>query len=97
MFERPGNEVIHDVLNKRRDNDKGDLLEKAFQAYKKVAEFLKPVWERSPKVVSHGIELLKSHADNIRNAKKAEEEGINHIKKYLGQTGGSPRASISLD
>ena len=33
LFERPDNEVIHDVLNKRRDNDKGDLLEKAFQAF----------------------------------------------------------------
>jgi len=78
---------------------KGDdeNLESALQAYKKVAEFLKPVWEQSPKVNSHGIELLKAHADNIRNAKKAEEEGINHIKKYLGQAGGSPRASISLD
>ncbi|MBN1213144.1 MAG: hypothetical protein JXA92_11240 [candidate division Zixibacteria bacterium] len=78
---------------------KGDNenLDKAFQAYKKVAEFLKPVWEKSPKVSSHGIELLRSHTDNIRSAKKAEEEGINHIKKYLGLSGGSPRASISLD
>ncbi|MFZ5980400.1 MAG: hypothetical protein ACOYVF_07180 [Candidatus Zixiibacteriota bacterium] len=78
----------------KNDNDR---LEKAFQAYKKVADFLKPVWEKTPKVNSHGIELLKSHANNIQNAKKAEEEGIGHIKDYLARTGGAPRASISLD
>ena len=33
LFERPDNEVIRDFLNKRRDDDKGKLLEKSFQSF----------------------------------------------------------------
>ena len=81
------------------DEIKGDNvnLEKAFQAYKKVADFLKPVREQTPRVNNRGIELLSSHAESIRNAKKADEEGVGYIKDYLARTGGAPRASISLD
>jgi len=32
LFERPDNEVIRNFLNERRDDDKGNLLEKSFQA-----------------------------------------------------------------
>jgi len=33
LFERPDNEKIRDFLNVRRDDDKGNLLEKSFQAF----------------------------------------------------------------
>jgi hypothetical protein len=33
LFERPDNEVIRNFLNERRDDDKGNLLEKSFQAF----------------------------------------------------------------
>lgn len=33
LFDRPEEEVIRDCLNERRDDDKGSLLEKSFQAF----------------------------------------------------------------
>jgi hypothetical protein len=72
-------------------------LHKAHLAYKGVASFLKPVWKETPKTPNVEAAVLKKLAANIKNAKKAEKEAIDHIKKYLSEKDGTKRAFLSLD
>ena len=60
-------------------------LQQAAQAYATVAACLKPIWECFPEQKNPSAKLLSDFARNIRNAKKAEEEGIGFIKKYLNE------------
>ncbi|MEW6238634.1 MAG: hypothetical protein AB1656_24890 [Candidatus Omnitrophota bacterium] len=66
--------------------ENGECLSHAAEAYAKTAECLKPVWLESPSSTTPEKELLSMLAQCIRNAKTAEEEGIEHIRQYLAAT-----------
>jgi hypothetical protein len=70
-----------DFLKQIAQDDKN--LQKASLVYGRVADFLKPLWLYFSKRNKPGSKLLKSFAQNIDNAKKFENEGIEFIKKYL--------------
>jgi hypothetical protein len=59
------------------------MLQKASLSYEKVASFLKPVWDCFSEEKEITERSLLSLAESIKNAKAAEEEGINYIKQYL--------------
>jgi hypothetical protein len=58
-------------------------LQNASLAYGLVADFLKPLWEYFSEKKKPESKLLKSFAQNIKDAKNSEEEGIGLIKIYL--------------
>jgi hypothetical protein len=58
-------------------------LESAATAYTHVAVSLKPVWDCFAEKKKLNVELLRSLADHIRQAKIAEEEGLNFLRKYI--------------
>ncbi|MFC1725164.1 hypothetical protein ACFL4T_06030 [candidate division KSB1 bacterium] len=60
-------------------------LQKAAHCYQRVAGQLKPVWDYFSKNEKSDRKLFLSFAENIREAKKDEEEGISYIKKYLNE------------
>ncbi len=74
-----------------------EFLTKAYRAFERAASCLKPVWEQTPKTITPGRELLQSHEESIRNAGRAEAEGIEHIKEFLVRGDSSKRATISLE
>ena len=63
--------------------DQNGDLKKAATAYSNVATHLKPVWDCFAQKKKLNIELLRSLADQIRQAKIAEEEGLAFLKKYI--------------
>jgi hypothetical protein len=64
-------------------SDKDEYLKKAATAYIHVASFLKPIWDCFSKKENLNAEFLRSLADHIRQAKTAEEEGLDFLKKYI--------------
>lgn len=72
-----------DYLNAAANGN--DYLKKAASSYEKAACFIKPVWDYFSKERKPDESLFSSFAQSIRNAKAAEEEGINSIKEYLVQ------------
>ncbi len=63
--------------------DGSEMLHQASLSYEKVASFLKPVWDYSSKRKKPKHENLSSLAQSIKDAKTAEEEGIDSIREYL--------------
>jgi len=72
-------------------------LNEAARKYEEVAECLKPLYENPPKTKSPEIDLLKSIMDNIKKARRAEEEGLDLIKQFLKSGDSSRKASLSLE
>ena len=60
-------------------------LQDSALAYGRVANFLKPLWVYFSEKNKSNSNVLKSFAQNIINAKYAEQEAIELIKKYLNQ------------
>jgi hypothetical protein len=65
--------------------DGSEEIQKAASSYEKVASLLKPIWDHFHKKKKPDEKILNSMAQSVRNAKVAEEEGINSIKEYLAQ------------
>lgn len=63
--------------------DRNEMLRWASLSYEKVASFLKPVWDYTSRKEKLKHEVLSSLAQNIKDAKAAEEEGVGIIKEYL--------------
>lgn len=63
--------------------DGEEHLRHASQAYNRVAASLRPIWETFPNGHDPSVELLTFLADGLRTAKAAEQEGLNHIERYL--------------
>jgi len=72
-------------------------LNQAANAYARVAENLKPVWQQSPRDKAPNIDLLGQLAKHIRQAKVDEDEAIGHIKQFLTRKDDSGRASLSME
>ena len=62
-----------------------DHLSRAAVSYATVASHLKTALEKSPKDKKPPVDILETISANIKKAKTAEEEGIAHIKEYLGK------------
>lgn len=67
----------------RQISDQNEYLKKAAAAYTHVAASLKSVWNCFTEKKKLNVELLRSLAEQIRQAKIAEEEGLNFLKKYI--------------
>jgi len=71
----------HRYLREIADGDQ-DLLQTAAE-YERVASCPLPVWDHFSRMARPDEEVLHALADRIRKAKRAEERGIEHIKRYL--------------
>jgi hypothetical protein len=72
-----------DYLKQISENNR--YLQNASKVYGTTAEYLKPIWLHFLKNKKPDSEILKSFAQNIKNAKSSEEEGIELLKAYLNQ------------
>jgi hypothetical protein len=59
------------------------LLTKAASCYERVSKLLKPIWYHMAINRNLHADTLGFLAQNIKEAKQSEEEGIQHIKAYL--------------
>jgi hypothetical protein len=57
----------------------------ASHAYGRVAAALRPVWDAFPRTQKPSAELLSSLAANLRTAKAAEQQGLEHIGEHLSR------------
>jgi hypothetical protein len=64
-----------------------DLLTKATSCYETVSLLLKPVWYNMVINRNLSADTVKFLAQNIKEARKAEEKGVQHIKEYLKKVG----------
>lgn len=67
-------------------SNNNEHLQKAYSWYEQVAKFLKPLWEFFLEKNKPNSKELRLFAQNVNNAKLAEEEGIELIKKYLNES-----------
>jgi hypothetical protein len=65
--------------------DGGSDLRHASQAYGRAAASLRPIWETFPGTRTPDAELLRSLATNLKTAKTAEQQGLEHIGRHLSR------------